>query len=70
MPPAYAKPYMTPAELLKRLPDLGKTTIYRELNSGNIPSIRIGRKFLIPNAAFDKWLAECGGALVGSRPVV
>ncbi len=32
--------------------------IYRQLKAGTIPNVRVGDKFLIPVAAFEKWL-EC-----------
>lgn len=37
---------------------LNRNTIYREVRSGRIPSVRVGDRFLIPKAAFEKWL-EC-----------
>ncbi|MCC6586233.1 MAG: excisionase family DNA-binding protein [Bryobacterales bacterium] len=57
------KPYYTPEELHRsgQLP-CGITAIYKHLRAGTIPSIRVGRKFMIPKAALQKWLETCGGA--------
>lgn len=37
---------------------LNRNTIYREVRAGRIPSVRVGDRYLIPKAAFEKWL-EC-----------
>ena len=49
---------LTPEDLCKMLP-ISRTVVYRELRAGNIPSIRLGRRLMIPCAAFDAWLANC-----------
>jgi len=51
--------YYTPEELTDILP-LGRSVIYRELRAGKIPSIRVGKKFVIPKAAIDRWLDTAG----------
>lgn len=45
----------TPAETQKLL-GLGRGTIYEALRTGAIPSVRVGRKFLIPRAALERML--------------
>jgi excisionase family DNA binding protein len=57
---AELKPYLTPSELTVFLP-VGRSVIYRELRAGRIPSMKIGRKIVIPRVAFERWLSECGG---------
>jgi excisionase family DNA binding protein len=37
---------------------------YDLLESGGMPSIRIGKKFLIPRAALIEWINSCGKAHV------
>ena len=53
------KTLLTPKDLEGELPDLGRSTIYTLLKAGTIPSIRLGKKFFTPRAAFDSWLANC-----------
>lgn len=53
------KAFYTPEELRDVLP-LGRSQIYKMLADGHIPSLRLGKKFVIPRAAFDAWLASCG----------
>ena len=53
------KTLLTPKDLETELPDLGRSTIYALLKVGTIPSIRLGKKFFTPRAAFDRWLANC-----------
>ena len=43
----------TVAEMLKVVP-LGKNSAYAAIKNGVIPSIRIGRKILIPRRALEK----------------
>jgi excisionase family DNA binding protein len=46
---------MTVDEAAKAL-GIGRTQAYRAVQSGEIPSIRIGRRYLIPRAALEKML--------------
>lgn len=46
-------------ELAKHL-NIGRTAAYAGLRNGRIPSIRVGRKFVIPRAAIQRWLENCG----------
>lgn len=58
--------YYLPEELVALLP-IGRTTIFRELKAGHIPSIRLGKKIIIPREAFDRWLKSAGGLLPETR---
>jgi excisionase family DNA binding protein len=33
--------------------------VRRQIKKGVIPCIKVGDRYLIPVAAFEKWLAEC-----------
>jgi excisionase family DNA binding protein len=37
---------------------IARLTAYRHVRSGAIPSIKIGRRYLIPKIAFERMLAE------------
>lgn len=39
---------------------IGRSKAYEAANCGEIPTIRIGRRILIPKAALDQMLAEAG----------
>lgn len=49
------KKVLTPADVAKAM-GVNRKTIYNELKKGSIPSVRCGDKFLIPIAAFNKYL--------------
>ena len=51
---------LTPNEVRKLL-KCSRGTIYEEIRKGTIPSIRLGRKILIPRHALMKWLEQEGG---------
>ena len=38
--------------------DLGRSGAYEAVRRGDIPTIRIGRRLLVPKAALDRMLAE------------
>lgn len=42
---------------------LSRTLTYIGLRDGSIPSIRIGKRFVISRVAIEKWLASAGGSL-------
>lgn len=44
-------------DLYRYLP-LGKSRIYELVRSGQIRSVRCGRRLLIPRAAVEEWLGE------------
>jgi excisionase family DNA binding protein len=39
---------------------ISRQKTYTELRSGKIPSIRLGRRFIIPRAAIAEWLRNAG----------
>lgn len=45
----------TPSDICELL-GLGRVKVYELLKAGQIPSMRLGNKYLIPVAAFEKWL--------------
>ncbi len=57
---------VSPNELMKIL-GLGRSTIYEGLRTGAIPSVRVGRRFLISKRALEALLAG-GGASHGRTP--
>lgn len=38
------------------LSGLSRNTFYAGVNNGEIPSIRVGKRILIPSSAFEAWL--------------
>jgi excisionase family DNA binding protein len=48
---------LTPTETAKLL-RIGRGTAYEQIRLGTIPSIRLGRRILIPKAALMKMLEE------------
>jgi excisionase family DNA binding protein len=50
-----------PDDLLGRLP-LSRNSIYAGIQSGEIPAVRVGRRWIIPKAAVDEWLSNAGKA--------
>ena len=57
------KACLNPSDVMAIL-GLGRTVTYRELRKGNIPSIRMGKKRIIPRVALENWLAS-GGKVLG-----
>jgi len=52
---------LTPAQArAEYFPKMGRAAFYAALNRKEIPSLRIGRKFLIPRIAIEKFLETCG----------
>jgi len=39
---------------------IGRSKAYEAAHTGEIPTIRIGRRLLVPKAALDRMLAEAG----------
>jgi excisionase family DNA binding protein len=60
--------YQSVDELAKEL-RISRQKAYAELRAGNIPSIRLGRRFVIPRAAIADWLRKAGNQASG-RPAV
>ena len=50
---------LTPEEVGPIL-NMGRSAVYEAIRRGDIPTIRIGRRWLIPKAALDRMLAEAG----------
>jgi excisionase family DNA binding protein len=50
---------LTPKESM-RFTGFGSNHTYAMLKSGEMPSIRVGKKFFIPKAALVKWLENAG----------
>jgi excisionase family DNA binding protein len=48
---------LTPADIAK-LWGLSKNSVYEALRRGEIPSVRVGRKFIIPADALNKLLSK------------
>jgi len=46
---------LTPVETAKLL-RIGRATVYEQIRQGTIPSIRMGRKILVPRKALEKLL--------------
>jgi len=44
-----------------RLLRLSKTTVYDQIRQGSVPSIRLGKRILIPRAALMRKLEEASG---------
>jgi excisionase family DNA binding protein len=57
-----ANVYRNVDELAREL-GLGRLTVYGALRDGTIPSIRVGRRYLLPRAAIQEWLRSAGGRL-------
>lgn len=70
LPDPKLRPLLNIAEVIEMLP-LGRSTVYAAIRAGEIPSIRIGRRLLIPTAALCELvglapedLAETAGTAV------
>ena len=49
----------TPQDLSEVL-GVSRASVYRGLRSGNIPCIRLGKRFVIARAAIEEWLRTSG----------
>jgi excisionase family DNA binding protein len=54
------KPIYSSVEDLARELGISRQKAYTELRAGHIPSIRLGRRFVIPRAAIAEWLRTAG----------
>jgi excisionase family DNA binding protein len=54
--------YSNVDELAREL-GLGRLTVYAALRNGTIPSIRIGKRYVLPRAAIAEWLKSAAGQL-------
>jgi excisionase family DNA binding protein len=59
---------LTVRDVAQRL-EIGVAGAYKIVKDGTIPSIRIGRKYVVPRVRFEKWLAgtEEGGRCAEKR---
>ena len=48
-------------------PEMGRAAFYAALRRKELPSLRLGRKFLIPRAAIEKFLENCGASTAGGN---
>jgi excisionase family DNA binding protein len=55
-------PTISPDELAREL-GVSRHGIYVGLRNGSIPSIRLGRRFVIPRTAIEHWLETAGKSL-------
>ncbi len=52
---------LTPDEAREEFfPAMSRGSFYVALRRGDIPSLRVGRRFLIPRSAIERFLANCG----------
>src|SRR5689334_23289464 len=50
---------MTPQNVAKRL-NIGTRAVYKMLEEGVLPGIRIGQRWLITRHAYEQWESTCG----------
>ncbi len=43
---------------------LSRSIVYRGLRDGTIPSLRVGKRFILPKAAISEWLRNAGGGRI------
>ena len=60
--PLEAATYANVDELAQEL-GLGRLTVYAALRNGTIPSIRVGKRYILPRAAIAEWLKSAAGQL-------
>ncbi len=58
--------YSNVDELAREL-GLGRLTVYAALRNGTIPSIRVGKRYVLPRAAIKRWLEDAGLTPVATR---
>jgi excisionase family DNA binding protein len=49
--------FLTVAEVAQRM-RVSKMTVYRQIKSGALEAVRVGKSFRIPEAGVDRYLAE------------
>ena len=60
--------YRSVAELAADL-GLSERSTRSALRRGEIPHIRIGRRFVLPRAAISEWLRTAGGSILAAQSV-
>jgi excisionase family DNA binding protein len=61
-PSLEAPTYSNVDELAREL-GLGRLTVYTALRNGTIPSIRVGKRYVLPRTAIAEWLKSAAGQL-------
>ena len=56
------KPIYSSVDDLARDLGISRQKAYAELRAGRIPSIRLGRRFVIPKSAIAEWLRTAGAS--------
>jgi excisionase family DNA binding protein len=51
-----SQPELLTGEAVRRLLSISKTTYYELIWSGKLPSVRIGRRVLVPREALDEFV--------------
>lgn len=54
---------ITVEEIARRL-DVCEAAVYRLLTQGQIPALRLGRKWLVSRTRYEQWEASFGGQAV------
>ncbi len=54
----YSVPLVLSVEKARRLLGLSRGLMYEAIRTGQVPSIRIGRRILIPRAALERMLEQ------------
>jgi excisionase family DNA binding protein len=57
--PSAEKDFLTPQDLAKAT-GIGLVSIYEILRAGELPVLRIGKRFYVPEIAYRNWLAGLG----------
>lgn len=55
--PVHQKEFLRVEEVAQLL-DVSRDTVYRHVRSGTLPSTRLGRLWLIPRRALERWAAR------------
>lgn len=57
--------WWTPEEMITEgVYPFGRTNLYKSLRNGTIPSLKMGKKYVVPKGAFEAWLESCGKTTV------
>ncbi len=52
-----SKPLVYTVDEISKLLRVSKPSAYEAVNTGKIPSVRVGKRLLVPKDAFDRWLS-------------
>lgn len=59
IPPSLASARMSVPQIAVRL-DIGRTAVYKMLEQGILPGIRVGHRWIITHYAYEQWERTCG----------